>query len=152
MYKKQFWAKYKYIIRFNKCIILSFQKHHYRELSPRAQENLGEIPDKFAEYWLSRFPYLLRHVWCAMQNFRNESTLRQYYHSQYTFSNDSEGEDPPRIDRIDQISLNNNALLSVPITKTNYKTKFRGQKKKQVKKKRVEIATWMVEPPNDNST
>ncbi|KAG7210888.1 hypothetical protein KM043_012369 [Ampulex compressa] len=61
------------------------KKHHYRELSPEAQETLGEIPEKFAEYWLSRFPSLLSHVWSAMQAFRTEPGLRHYYSTDYVF-------------------------------------------------------------------
>ncbi|OAD60687.1 Serine/threonine-protein kinase/endoribonuclease ire-1 [Eufriesea mexicana] len=63
------------------------KKHHYRELSPQAQESLGYIPDKFTNYWLSRFPCLFSHVWCAMQAFRNEPTLSDYYHVDYIFAN-----------------------------------------------------------------
>lgn len=50
-----------------------------------AQEELGEVPDQFTEYWLSRFPHLLIHSWCAMQNFRAEPTLKNYYDQFYTF-------------------------------------------------------------------
>ncbi|KAK0161952.1 hypothetical protein PV327_008347 [Microctonus hyperodae] len=62
------------------------KKHHYRELTPEAQASLGEIPGKFTEYWLSRFPHLLSHSWCAIQRFRREPTLQDYYHSDYEFT------------------------------------------------------------------
>ncbi|XP_057319293.1 serine/threonine-protein kinase/endoribonuclease IRE1 [Microplitis mediator] len=62
------------------------KKHHYRELTPEAQASLGEIPVKFTEYWLSRFPHLLSHSWCVMQKFRNEPTLQDYYHNDYEFT------------------------------------------------------------------
>ncbi|KOC68783.1 Serine/threonine-protein kinase/endoribonuclease ire-1 [Habropoda laboriosa] len=71
------------------------KKHHYRELSSQAQESLGDIPENFTRYWLSRFPRLLSHVWCAMQAFRDEPTLRDYYHvAYYTFANICETESP----------------------------------------------------------
>lgn len=62
------------------------KKHHYRELTPEAQASLGEIPRKFTQYWLSRFPYLLSHSWCAMQQFRREATLQDYYDPEYEFT------------------------------------------------------------------
>ncbi|XP_014217501.1 serine/threonine-protein kinase/endoribonuclease IRE1 [Copidosoma floridanum] len=64
------------------------KKHHYRELTEAAQRSLGEIPTAFTEYWLSRFPLLLIHSWCAMQKFRSEPTLRGYYDEQYEFKLD----------------------------------------------------------------
>lgn len=78
------------------------QKNHYRELAPAAQKSLGCIPEEFTEYWLSRFPHLLTHVWCAMQQFRTETTLKTYYHYDYAFpieeseemDNPVENEDP----------------------------------------------------------
>ncbi|XP_015122831.1 serine/threonine-protein kinase/endoribonuclease IRE1 [Diachasma alloeum] len=62
------------------------KKHHYRELTAEAQASLGEIPRKFTEYWLSRFPCLLSHSWCAMQRFRREATLQDYYVPDYEFT------------------------------------------------------------------
>ncbi|XP_068087142.1 serine/threonine-protein kinase/endoribonuclease IRE1 [Anabrus simplex] len=62
------------------------KKHHYRELSESAQKSLGEIPDKFVEYWICRFPLLLLHTWLAMQCVKHEPIFRRYYHENYNFS------------------------------------------------------------------
>ncbi|CAK9817696.1 Serine/threonine-protein kinase/endoribonuclease ire-1 [Anthophora quadrimaculata] len=83
------------------------KKHHYRELSSQAQESLGDIPDNFTHYWLSRFPCLLPHVWCAMQPFRDEPTLRDYYHVDYMFANICETEFP----KIKNIRATNYTIL-----------------------------------------
>ncbi|XP_058791502.1 serine/threonine-protein kinase/endoribonuclease IRE1 isoform X2 [Phymastichus coffea] len=64
------------------------KKHHYRELTAEAQQSLGEIPYKFTEYWLCRFPHLLIHSWCAMQDFRTEAAFRHYYDESYEFKMD----------------------------------------------------------------
>ncbi|XP_071565935.1 serine/threonine-protein kinase/endoribonuclease IRE1 [Temnothorax nylanderi] len=126
------------------------KKHHYRELSPKAQESLGEIPNEFTEYWMSRFPCLLCHVWCAMQNFRHESSLKQYYHTNYTFANGYEGQQA--ITRVDQI--NNTLSTSTRMRKTDSvdwspnRTRYRGQRRKQEKKKQEEPSTWLLHPPN----
>ncbi|KAL0110554.1 hypothetical protein PUN28_013865 [Cardiocondyla obscurior] len=134
------------------------KKHHYRELSPKAQESLGEIPNEFTQYWLSRFPYLLCHVWYAMQNFRSESSLKQYYHPHYTFTNGYEGQQAASIfDRMDRV---NNAL-STSVSSNNRlgptnnvdwspnRTKYRGPRRKQEKKKQEEPVTWLLnQSPN----
>jgi hypothetical protein len=66
--------------------VTSVQKHHYRELSEEAQQSLGEIPDKFIDYWTQRFPLLLLHTWIRMQSVKNEPIFSQYYHKDYVFS------------------------------------------------------------------
>ncbi|CAB0032987.1 unnamed protein product [Trichogramma brassicae] len=71
------------------------KKHHYRELTEEAQQSLGEIPTKFTDYWLSRFPHLLTHTWCAMQPFRHEPMFRNYYHELYAFGTDDQYEEDP---------------------------------------------------------
>ncbi|XP_011874492.1 PREDICTED: serine/threonine-protein kinase/endoribonuclease IRE1-like [Vollenhovia emeryi] len=123
------------------------KKHHYRELSPKAQESLGEIPNEFTEYWLSRFPCLLCHVWCAMQNFRDESSLKQYYHPHYTFASGYEGQQA--------IVRTNNALsTSARMGQTDRvdwspnRTKNRVQRRKQEKKKQEQPATWLLHQLN----
>ncbi|CAG2054452.1 unnamed protein product [Timema podura] len=63
------------------------KKHHYRDLSEEAQQSLGELPNKFVDYWTERFPLLLLHSWLAMQCIRSEPVFDQYYHSSYTFNN-----------------------------------------------------------------
>ncbi|XP_077279454.1 serine/threonine-protein kinase/endoribonuclease Ire1 isoform X2 [Temnothorax americanus] len=125
------------------------KKHHYRELSPKAQESLGEIPNEFTEYWTSRFPCLLGHVWCAMQNFRHESSLKQYYHTTYTFANGYEGQRA----RTQVEQVNNAFATSTRMGKTDSvdwspnRTRYRGQRRKQEKKKQEESSTWLLHPP-----
>ncbi|KAK9885458.1 hypothetical protein WA026_010953 [Henosepilachna vigintioctopunctata] len=62
------------------------KKHHFRELTSEAQENLGEIPHDFTTYWTERFPLFLAHTYYVMQCVSSESTFAQYYHSDYRYS------------------------------------------------------------------
>ncbi|KAH7943234.1 hypothetical protein HPB52_006546 [Rhipicephalus sanguineus] len=55
------------------------KKHHYRELPEALQSELGTIPEEFVGYFTSRFPLLLPHTYLAMQEWRDEPTLRPYY-------------------------------------------------------------------------
>lgn len=55
------------------------KKHHYRELSNDLKANLGDIPEGFMDYFSSRFPELLAHVYQAMQSCKNEGVFRVYY-------------------------------------------------------------------------
>lgn len=55
------------------------KKHHYRELSDELKENLGDMPDGFMDYFNSRFPELLPHIYQAMQICRDEGTFKLYY-------------------------------------------------------------------------
>lgn len=71
---------------FNASFVTFPQKHHYRELSQEAQQSLGEIPNKFIDYWTQRFPLLLLHTWITMQCVKNEPIFSQYYHKDYIFS------------------------------------------------------------------
>ncbi|KAF5287499.1 hypothetical protein FQA39_LY04127 [Lamprigera yunnana] len=61
------------------------KKHHYRELSSETQEELGNIPDGFTDYWTSRFPLLLIHTWLSMQIVSKETAFLSYY-SDHRFS------------------------------------------------------------------
>ncbi|XP_053987934.1 serine/threonine-protein kinase/endoribonuclease IRE1 [Hylaeus volcanicus] len=123
------------------------KKHHYRELSPEAQENLGGIPDKFTDYWLSRFPCLLSHVWSAMQAFRHEPTLRDYYHTDYKFANNiCETETA----RMRNTHSTNYTLPSVSwrvrdnVDWSPNKSRYRGQRRKQEKKKIEVPLAWTL--------
>ncbi|XP_055329422.1 serine/threonine-protein kinase/endoribonuclease IRE2-like [Paramacrobiotus metropolitanus] len=55
------------------------KKHHYRELSEPLRQSLGEIPDGFVEYFISRFPRLLLHTYLAVQICKEEAQLQGYY-------------------------------------------------------------------------
>lgn len=70
----------KYIKRF-----IFLQKHHYHELPIEAQTELGEIPEKFTDYWTHRFPQLLLHTWLSMQCIKSEPAFRRYYFKDYIF-------------------------------------------------------------------
>ncbi|XP_017884608.1 serine/threonine-protein kinase/endoribonuclease ire-1 isoform X2 [Ceratina calcarata] len=124
------------------------KKHHYRELSPQAQESLGDIPDKFTNYWLSRFPCLLSHVWCAMQAFRDEPTLRNYYHADYVFANIFEPESAQTIRNAYSTSSyalpNNSWRVKDDIDWSPNRARYRGQRKKQDKKKLDVPLTWTL--------
>lgn len=120
------------------------KKHHYRELSVEVREKLGEIPDNFMEYWLSRYPCLLCHVWCAMQSFHDEPSLKQYYLSSYIFTTNYKGEEGIlRIERIQKASLHisNKSPNKDPTKKPKYKYY---QKKKVKKQPEQQINTPML--------
>lgn len=55
-------------------------KHnHYAELGSELQKSLGQIPDEFLQYFTSRFPALVLHVYEAMSCFSNEPCLSPFY-------------------------------------------------------------------------
>ena len=64
------------------CVLnhFSLQKHHFRELPPEVKASLGRIPDEFVQYFTSRFPLLLMHVYKAMALCQEEAVLSKYYH------------------------------------------------------------------------
>uniref|UniRef100_A0A224X6K4 non-specific serine/threonine protein kinase n=1 Tax=Panstrongylus lignarius TaxID=156445 RepID=A0A224X6K4_9HEMI len=55
------------------------KRHHYRELSAKAQQLLGTSAESYINYWLSKFPTLLYHSWSSLQMLRNEPAFIQYY-------------------------------------------------------------------------
>lgn len=70
---------------FKIIINCTFQKHHFRELTPEAQQALGESPEDFTNYWLSRFPLLLVHTWSMMQCVADETIFSQYYPGKFRY-------------------------------------------------------------------
>ncbi|CAK9298879.1 unnamed protein product [Gordionus sp. m RMFG-2023] len=55
------------------------KKHHYQELPDTLKLSLGPIPGKFLEYFTSRFPYLLIHLYTTYQtlmNHKNHKDIR----------------------------------------------------------------------------
>ncbi|XP_015185635.1 PREDICTED: serine/threonine-protein kinase/endoribonuclease IRE1 isoform X2 [Polistes dominula] len=129
------------------------KKHHYRELMPAAQKSLGEIPEKFTEYWLSRFPCLLCHIWIQMQKFRNEPTLKRYYHVQYNFVHFNEIEEYETQEKeVISLSQENEVICSSPqkVRKgtidwnANHRGRHRGNRRKQEKKKVIEPSTLVL--------
>ncbi|XP_073976983.1 serine/threonine-protein kinase/endoribonuclease Ire1 [Rhodnius prolixus] len=61
------------------------KRHHYRELSAKAQELLGSTAESYVNYWLSRFPTLLYHSWSSLQMLRSEPAFIQYYDSNFVY-------------------------------------------------------------------
>jgi len=55
------------------------KKHHYRELPPEVKQSLGNLPDEFIDYFTSRFPKLIMHVYDAMRCCADEPVLDRYY-------------------------------------------------------------------------
>ncbi|XP_043945168.1 serine/threonine-protein kinase/endoribonuclease IRE2 [Protopterus annectens] len=55
------------------------KKHHFQELPADVQETLGEVPDKFVQYFTSRFPRLLLHTHNAMKMCARERLFHPYY-------------------------------------------------------------------------
>jgi serine/threonine-protein kinase/endoribonuclease IRE1 len=55
------------------------KKHHYRELPDEVKNSLGSLPNEFIDYFTTRFPKLLLHVYNVMKPCQNESMLNVYY-------------------------------------------------------------------------
>ncbi|OQR67570.1 serine/threonine-protein kinase/endoribonuclease IRE1-like [Tropilaelaps mercedesae] len=66
------------------------KKHHYRELPPELQAELGTIPKEFVSYFTSRFPRLLLHTYAAMQHFRHDVPLLAEYYAPEVLRNPTE--------------------------------------------------------------
>lgn len=66
---------------------LSFQKHHYHELTPETQARLGALPTAFTKYWIDRFPRLVSHSYHALSSCSEEHVFTAYYPSnEYKYS------------------------------------------------------------------
>ena len=59
--------------------IIRNKKHHYRELSPELKQSLGSLPDEFIDYFTSRFPKLILHVYEVMKCCSHENVIDVYY-------------------------------------------------------------------------
>ncbi|KAI8811571.1 ribonuclease 2-5A-domain-containing protein [Cladochytrium replicatum] len=70
------------------------KKHHYQDLPPEAKKAMGDLPDGFLNYFTSRFPNLLLHVYYVVAEddgiapgsstsstggLHNEPAFRQYF-------------------------------------------------------------------------
>ncbi|KAG0257043.1 bifunctional endoribonuclease/protein kinase ire1 [Actinomortierella ambigua] len=58
------------------------KKHHYQDLPPHVKRALGELPDGFLNYFTSRFPKLMLHLYYLVADdhvLRNESMFRHYF-------------------------------------------------------------------------
>lgn len=61
------------------------KRHHYRELSDEIKTSLGDLPDGFMNYFSSRFPELLPHIYRVMQRCKEETVFRSYYEQDEIF-------------------------------------------------------------------
>ncbi|KAJ3195109.1 bifunctional endoribonuclease/protein kinase ire1 [Irineochytrium annulatum] len=60
------------------------KKHHYQDLPPDVKRTLGSLPEGFYNYFASRFPALLLHVYSAVaehKGLRSESQFQHYFSS-----------------------------------------------------------------------
>ncbi|KAF9107552.1 bifunctional endoribonuclease/protein kinase ire1 [Mortierella sp. AM989] len=58
------------------------KKHHYQDLPPHVKRALGELPHGFLNYFTSRFPKLMLHLYYIVADdpgLRNESMFRHYF-------------------------------------------------------------------------
>lgn len=55
------------------------KKHHYRELPPDVKQSLGALPDEFLDYFTTRFPKLINHVYEAMKCCSHENVIDVFY-------------------------------------------------------------------------
>ena len=57
------------------------KRHHYQELPEALKRSLGDLPDGFATYFMSRFPLLLMHVYRVASDSacRAEPLFSPYY-------------------------------------------------------------------------
>ncbi|KAF9410138.1 bifunctional endoribonuclease/protein kinase ire1 [Podila epigama] len=58
------------------------KKHHYQDLPPHVKRALGELPHGFLNYFTSRFPRLMLHLYHIVANdpkLRNESMFKHYF-------------------------------------------------------------------------
>lgn len=68
------------------------KKNHYRELTLEAQASLGDIPDQFADYWVTRFPDLLPYTYLKFETVRDEAIFLKYYPKSYSFNSNLNGD------------------------------------------------------------
>ena len=57
------------------------KKHHYRELTPELQRSLGAPPDDFLDYFTSRFPRLITHLYLVIERHCKLEPLFAHYFS-----------------------------------------------------------------------
>ncbi|CAO3563168.1 unnamed protein product [Mortierella alpina] len=58
------------------------KKHHYQDLPPHVKRALGDLPHGFLNYFTSRFPKLMLHLYYIVADdpaLRNESMFRHYF-------------------------------------------------------------------------
>ena len=61
------------------------KKHHYNELPEETKALYGRMPDRFTDYWTSRFPKLLIHVYHVMHAVKNEPQMQKYFDKDFDF-------------------------------------------------------------------
>lgn len=68
------------------------KRNHFQELPSPVKDVYGRQPHQYLSYWTSRFPDLLLHTWCAVQQSFSAvgggdlgQDLCQYFHPKYVF-------------------------------------------------------------------
>jgi len=84
-----------------------------------------------------------------MQNFRGESSLKQYYHPYYTFASGYEEQAIVQVDRVNNaLSTSTRMGQTDSVDWSPNRTRYRGQRKKQEKKKQEAPSMWLLHSPN----
>lgn len=83
-----------------------------------AQNALGETPEEFKNYWLSRFPLLLVHTWLSMQCVSHETSFSHYYTPVYKFSLLDSSSEQLEMNVVEELEDEN---LAVPVDEENLK-------------------------------
>lgn len=66
--------------------VIRNKRNHYNDCSVALKRDLGEVPDKFLDYFTSRFPELIVHVYKAMQPHKSEPKFRDFYEFQENYN------------------------------------------------------------------
>lgn len=61
------------------------KKNHFKECSDELKSDFGELPNGFMDYFSTRFPELVPHVYKTMQSLKNETTFMEYYGQEDSF-------------------------------------------------------------------
>lgn len=80
-----------------------------------------------------------------MQKFRNEPSLKHYYHIQYNFVNPTEMENNETQDN-QSISMSVNKIQERGIDWSPNRNRYRGHRRKQDRKRIIESSTWILPP------
>uniref|UniRef100_A0A6G1S3L2 non-specific serine/threonine protein kinase n=1 Tax=Aceria tosichella TaxID=561515 RepID=A0A6G1S3L2_9ACAR len=59
--------------------VIRNKRNHYNDCSDELKSDLGHMPDQFLEYFNSRFPELILHVYKAFQIHRRNINFKNYY-------------------------------------------------------------------------
>jgi len=64
-------------------------KHHFGSMPKNVKDSVGSPPDKYYDYWITRFPYLVSSIWVLCQDLGADETdsyqMKQFYATQFKF-------------------------------------------------------------------